>query len=491
MTDVTTQHTDYTSNCAKWCCVEDAAAGEAAVKAKKDRYLPRPNPTDKSPDNCARYEQYLARAVYYNATGRTLGGLTGLAFSSAPEVEVPAPVDFVQQDVSGAGLTLIQQAQAVLGEVLKTGRAGLLVDYPPTDAPVSKADENGGDIRPTVTFYPATAIINWRTVRRAGRTVLSLVVLSEQHEIPDGFGAKSETQYRVLRLEPVYTVEIWRKIADPKTRELKWIVADSYLPTRGDGKPWQEIPFQFVGSKNNDWNVDDAPLYDLAVLNLAHYRNSADYEDSVFFCGQPQFYIAGLTEEWRDHLEKQGIYVGSRAVLPLPQGGSAGILQAQPNTLAKEAMDGKQKQMAALGARLIQADITVKTATQQKSEDTVAHSVLSLTCDNVSSGYAQALEWFGIFANVEGDTVFQIPTEFASSELDAQMLAALLQLVQSGNLPQTDLWSRLRNAGLIDSTKTDEMIQEEIDSQSPGLGLSLGAGKAAPGTAGAIDIAGG
>ena len=60
----------------------------------------------------------------------------------------------------------------------------------------------------------------------------------------------------------------------------------------------------------------------MAALNLAHYRNSADYEDSVFFNGQPQPWMAGLTEEWRDWLKKEGIVIGSRVILPLPENGS-------------------------------------------------------------------------------------------------------------------------------------------------------------------------
>jgi len=52
-----------------------------------------------------------------------------------------------------------------------------------------------------------------------------------------------------------------------------------------------------------------------------------------------------------------------------------------------------------------------------------------------------------------------------SREIDPQEITALLSLVQAGKLPESDFWTRLRNAGVIDSAKTDEDIREEIDAQ--------------------------
>lgn len=476
MTDVTTQRAEYTAALPSWTLAEDAAAGEAAVKAAKDKYLPRPNPTDTSAQNEARYDQYLLRAVYYNATGRTLSGLIGIAFARWPEIDLPAGMEFAEKDIAGANLSLIQQAQAAVAQVLKTGRAGLLTDYPPTTGTVSRADQERGGVRPTITLYRAADIINWRTERKGGVTRLSMVVLVESFDEVIDFAISRETQYRVVKLEGgIVRHEIYRATRG-NDGKITWARIDEYEPRRGDGRPWTEIPFTFIGARNNDWEIDPAPLYDLATINLAHYRNSADYEDSAYFVGQPQYWVAGLDEAWRDDMYARGVYVGSRAILALPANGSAGILQAQPNTLAGEAMKDKEAQMAALGARLIVGSVGNKTARQQDSEDTVAHSVLSLVCDNVSAAYRQALTWFAAFNSTEpadGDIEFEIPTDFASREMDPAELTALLAAVQAGKMPESDLWTRLRNAGLIDSTKSDDDIREEIDSQRPPGGGTL------------------
>lgn len=475
MTDVNSHRPEYDDALPVWRKVTDAAAGEHAVKMGGTKYLPKPNAHDNSSQNIERYEGYVARAVYYNATGRTVNALVGLAFEKWPEVTIPAGIDYAMEDCTGTGLTLVQHAQATLAEVIKTGRAGILADYPQSEGGVSVADVASGVARSTLTMYRAEDVVNWQTEKRGAKVVLTLVVLSEQYEKKDEFNVESEKQYRVLRLTDRYTVEIWRKLLNTSTGKDEWILAESYQPTLGSGAAAGEIPFTFIGSQNNDWRVDPSPLHDLSVLNLAHYRNSADYEDSVYFTGQPQFWIAGLTEEWRDHLQKTGVYVGSRTILPLPIQGSAGILQAQPNTLAREAMQDKEAQMAALGARLLTVGGVAKTATQTDSEDTSAHSVLSLACDNVSDAYRRALGWFAAFANVSGEIEFEIPTQFARRKVDPAELSALISLVQGGHMPQTDLWSRLRTVGLIDSTKTDDDLREEIDATLPETGVDMDA----------------
>jgi hypothetical protein len=480
--DVTAVHTDYAHALPDWELVEDVTDGERAVKAKGDLYLPRPNPHDKSMENGQRFEQYVKRAVFYNATGRTLSGLIGLAFRKAPSVTLPSSIAGLADDVTGSGIKLLQLAKEVVTEVLECGRAGLLVDFPKTEGAISQADIAQQGLTPTITLYEARSITNWRTARVGSKQMLILVVLKETHDIDDGFSMVTENQYRVLRLaNGIYSVEIWREQINSDGQKV-WVIVEETFPVQGNGRPWSEIPFAFVGSEDNDADIDGSPLLDLATLNVAHYRNSADYEDSVYMVGQPQPWMSGLDIEWRDSLISKGIYIGARTVIPLPIGGSFGIAQTSPNTLVKEAMDQKELQMAAMGARLIQSGGAIKTATQQDSEDAIAHSVLSLACDNSSEALEKALTWAVQYSTGATDAVeFEIPTEFAAMPLDSTMLAQLLALVQAGKMPDADLFSALRNAGLIDPEKDDEQIREEISSQPvTGMAAALSLGAAPP-----------
>lgn len=470
MADVTFQRQEYRDALAAWALVSDVCAGQAAVKAKGATYLPQPNASDTSDENALRYTQYLARAAFYNATGRTLQGLVGAAFRKWPMLDAPGAIGYVAEDVDGAGVSVYQQSQSALGQVLKLGRHALLVDYPTTDAPASRADMATGKVRATIASIDATQVINWRAERIGAQYRLTLVVIAETRETvtEDGFGLSAEPQYRVLRLTEVgYTWEIWR--AGQKGIEL---AEGPFVVLDGAGRPWDEIPFTFIGATNNDSSIDAAPLYDLAEVNIAHYRNSADYEDSAYFCGQAQPWMSGLTEEWRDHLQQQGIFIGSRAPILLPQGGQFGFAQAQPNTLAKEAMDQKEAQMVALGARLVQPGSAVKTATEAQGEQEAEHSVLSLACSNVSEAYSKALGWMARFMGADGEAALTLSQDFVEQRLDPAMLTALIRAWQSGKLPEADLWEQLRKYGVIDGEKDDETIRGELETQDPGLGLT-------------------
>ena len=470
MADVTFQRQEYRDALAAWALVSDVCAGQAAVKAKGATYLPQPNASDTSDENALRYTQYLARAAFYNATGRTLQGLVGAAYRKWPMLDAPGAIGYVAEDVDGAGVSVYQQSQSALGQVLKLGRHALLVDYPTTDAPASRADMVTGKVRATIASIDATQVINWRAERIGAQYRLTLVVIAETRETvtEDGFGLSAEPQYRVLRLTEVgYTWEIWR--AGQKGIEL---AEGPFVVLDGAGRPWDEIPFTFIGATNNDSSIDAAPLYDLAEVNIAHYRNSADYEDSAYFCGQAQPWMSGLTEEWRDHLQQQGIFIGSRAPILLPQGGQFGFAQAQPNTLAKEAMDQKEAQMVALGARLVQPGSAVKTATEAQGEQEAEHSVLSLACSNVSEAYSKALGWMARFMGADGEAALTLSQDFVEQRLDPAMLTALIGAWQSGKLPEADLWEQLRKYGVIDGEKDDETIRGELETQDPGLGLT-------------------
>gem|GEM_PF-103761 len=468
---------EHAANVPLWRMVSDACSGQAAIKREGVLYLPRPNPSDVSIEANQRYAQYLHRAVFYNVCGRTLSSLVGIAYSAWPDIKTPDSIKYVIENADGAGQSIVQVAQMVTAEVLRTGRAGILVDFPYVEESkqTSQDDVAKGARIATMNMYPAHSIVNWRTERVNGSQVLTLVVLREQVNEYGAFGATQATQYRVLQLvDGVCRQQVWTKDADEDDYS-----PDSDVPVLdAKAKPWNEIPFAFVGAVRNTPEIEtfcgsfgansemmSSPLYDIAAINIAHYRNSADYEESVYFNGQPQAWMSGLTEEWRDKLIASGMQLGSRSILPLPMGGSFGIAIANPNTLAAEAMKSKEDQMRSLGAKLIQPVKSTKTATQSGHDESNDKSTLSLVCDNTSFAMEQALEWMLDFMGGTGECQFSIDTDFVINPLDAQSVLAALQVRQAGEMSQPDFWAYLRKLGLIDSEKTDDAIRLEIESE--------------------------
>lgn len=441
-----------------WITVSDCIDGQSMVKSKGEVYLPKPNKSDLSTQNADRYKQYVTRSVFYNVTARTLYGLVGEVFSKEAELTVPASLEPMVEDIDGGGVSLEQQAKKVLAHVLSYGRVGLLVDYPTTTGVTTVLEQEEGGIRPTATIYRPWDVINWRTRLVGAESRLSLVVLRESYTIEDdGFKVEQDTQYRVLLLDEanVYTVQIWRADAERQ----QWSIVEEFNPARSDGQPWDEIPFVFVGIENNDVEPDNPPLLDLANLNVGHYRNSADYEEASFIAGQPTLWISGVSEEWVNGPMKGKVNLGSRGGIPLPVGGSAGLLQVAPNILPKEAMDHKERQMVALGARLVQQGEVQRTATEATMESASETSVLGSAARNVSNAYGQVLVWMGAFAGVDGDHTYELSTDFHIYQLDATMLTALMSAYQATGLSWTELRDNLRRANL--TSLTDEEAKDE------------------------------
>ncbi|WP_051076910.1 DUF4055 domain-containing protein [Faucicola boevrei] len=230
----------------------------------------------------------------------------------------------------------------------------------------TKAQMQQLGLRPTIKLYEPENIINWRVENINNQAKLTLVVIRESYiKKDDGFKAEYGEQLTVLRLQNgVATSEIYQK--DGIWRSMaKAVITDS------TGKAFDTLPFTFFGADDNDETLDDAPLYDLAVLNLAHYRNSADYEESNFIAGQPTLFITGLTESWYHDVIKDGnpIRLGSRSANLLGSGSNAFLLQATANSGLREAMTDKKEQMIALGAKLVEPNNINKTATQAQSDN--------------------------------------------------------------------------------------------------------------------------
>lgn len=453
--------------------IRDCIAGQRAVKKQRDKYLPIPDPLDVSAAAQQRYSAYLQRAAFYPATGRTLRGLIGLVYDKDPAVEAPELLAPVLVDAAGDGIALDQLSQMVLRDVASIGRCGLLVDYPRTQGPTTIAQARTGNVRPTITRHKAEDIINWRTTTIGAKKLLSLVVIRETYvKEDDGFAQEVETRFRVLRLEAgIYTVTLWE---DGRQ-------GARYIPTDGKGNAFNEIPFTFVGSMNNDPTVDEPPLLDIAELNIQHFLNSADYEESVFLVGQPTPVFAGLTKDWVDTVFREEIddghgqtriinkvRLGSRAAVPLPVGGSAELLQADPNSLAFEAMEHKEKQMIALGAKLIENTGTVQTATEAVLDSVLDNSVLATAARNVSAAITQGLRWAWQFMSgevVDDEEIidYELSTDFGGKLLTAADRAEIVGSWQKRAITYSEMRWGLRRAGT--AYLTDEEAKAESDAE--------------------------
>src|SRR3974390_3539460 len=159
--DANCTHPDYVANAAKWARTRDVLAGEDAVKAAGEKYLPR---LDSQSDD--EYAAYKARASFFGATARTLEEYLDLVFRKGPGVVLGSSngLGAFLADCDRWGAALGSYARRVGSEVLAVGRAGTLVL------------QDSSSKRPFVSLWRAEEILNWSVERVAGRSVLTSVV---------------------------------------------------------------------------------------------------------------------------------------------------------------------------------------------------------------------------------------------------------------------------------------------------------------------------
>ena len=455
--------------------IDDCVAGEQRIKERRQKYLPMPGEpsrawgSDKanyeayqaaSDSFNQRYRNYITRAVFYNVAGRTLEAFTGAVFTRDATVELPGLLKFVEDDATGEGVSLDQLAQKAVSIVIGKGRAGCFIDYPALAEPASQADLSAGKIKPSIHVFHPSQVINWKTERVNGKTVFTLIVIQDTEtdkDSTDEFANKPSLFYRELRLiEGVYNYREWRKQKDGK------FTHDGFrTPLNFSGEVYDELPFRFIGPRESSSRIEKPPLYDLCSLNVAHYRNSADYEESCYTTGQPTVWASGLDQRWVKDVLGGVVDIGARGFLPLPEGGACGIMQTEPNSQPFEAMEHKERQMVSLGAKVVEQKQVQRTATEATQEETAEASVLSSTARNVSKCLLWALQWCGYFVGVAENTIkYELNTDFDLASLDASLRQILLNEYQGGGITFTEYRDNLRKAGI--ATMDDEQARAEI-----------------------------
>lgn len=486
---VDTQHREYAENLSIWQQVRDCDAGAKAIKSRAaldgstnslggmagTAYLPAPNASDISIQNRERFIAYLKRAIFVNFTGATKEAILGLVFRKNTEIKTPKALEHMIDDVNGGGLSVDQLIKDVVSDVTMIGRMGLFVDYPVAQKGMTKAQVDALGLRANIVTYIAENIINWKTEMIGGVTKLTMVVLREPTEkVVDEFKSEVVNYHRVLLLrDGVYVINLYNDDNELVPHGEGENAATDMIPTDHSGKTWDEIPFIFPGSLNNDPTVDKSPMYDISEVNIGHYHNSADYEESSFLTGQPTPVVTGLSAAWAKEFLKDGFALGSRGGIPLPVGGDAKLLQADPNSQPLGGMKHKEAQLIQLGARLITDTGSNETVDAARMRYAGQNSKIGSITTNVEEALEKCFGWSGRYMGTDEPTEIDINKELYDRTIDPQMLMALIQLTDRGTIAETDLRGNLRRGNLIDADRTDDDINADAESTDPLAGAAI------------------
>lgn len=463
MDEIEKEHPQYAKRSSQWAKCRDVVEGADAIKAKGPVYLPRlPGQDDES------YANYKRRAVFYEATGRTLEGLSGLLIGTEPHIEAPAGAAGILQDCDLMGRPFTALAEDVAEDVLTVGRFGLMVDHPPKLEGITKDQVEPLGMRPYVVRVPTENVINWGFSRIANRWKLSRIVIRESSE---GEGGKPNKVYRELVLEDgAYHLKTWEK---PEKAEHYAVTLD-LVPEMG-GKPLADLPFFFAGVEFGDEDPDKPPLLGMVELNLAHYLTSADKRHALFHCGLPTPIFAGF-------VFKEGETVNL--------GGPSGIVSSNENAKAtyleftgqgiqplKEELEALEGMMAKLGARMLAEDKKQAEAAETlKIRASGESSTLASVAVSVSKTLTQVLALLCQWGGWSGKVLVQLNTDFRGKGLGAQDIVALTGALQAGGIPLREYLETLMDNGAIKTTRTGDPIaamEAELETSKGADGLDF------------------
>lgn len=435
----------------------DAFEGEPQVKSKTTLYLPALSGlTASSP----KYLAYLARAMFFSATRRTVEGLAGVVDRKPPTITITDGLPWAE-DIDGTGISLHSFANQIVNEAVLIGWQGILID---------RRDDYE---YPYPTQYLAEQIINWHYEGAE----LQMVMLSETvEEKTNDYEVVQVEQWRELVLiEGMYTVKLHRKkkVSSGKADDNFETISVEVPHIRGES--FSTIPFVFVSTDNK---LENPPLMDMVEVNFHHYKNSADYEHGLHFTGLPTPWISGLNAVVDDNGDNVPVELGSETCLLIADpAGSAGFMEftGQGLTALESAMNTKKQEMAALGARLLQND---KKAAEAAETARINKSGDSNVIASIVTGSERALNTMLSIMSVwqvvtpDGNTI-ELNRDFVDEGLSAQDLTAIVSAVQGGTMSlETAVYNHKKNDMMADDRTIDEEINA-IKSAAPDLNSDM------------------
>jgi hypothetical protein len=416
-------HAEYDAAATEWSRARDVLAGEDAVKAAGERYLPRLDSQSEE-----EYSAYKARASFFGATARTLQEYLDLVFRHAPAFALCAtagkPNEAMKAFVADCdlwGLDFQRYARRVVGEVLAVGRAGSLVLW-------------DGSGRPFVSLWRAEEIVDWAVERLGDRVCLTRVVLAE------------DERRRVFRIADGVCFHEWLQ----KDEGGSWSVMES-VPLKREGVALRFIPFVFHGPRDSRPEPTKLPLADIIAANLDHYRLDADYKHGLHFAALPTAWVSGFDRS-------AALRIGSSTawVSDLPDA-SAGFLEFTGAGLAhlERAMEKVERRMALLGARMLEGTSVPAnglTANGGAGADLCGLGSIVASLNQSLSRVLQFAEWWmegGELESVGGKVSFAMNTDLGARAISGEEITAVVEAWRVGAISRESMLERLKRGEVL------------------------------------------
>ena len=456
---VTDLHPAYLERAPEWQMLSDCLGGRRAMIRAGQTYVPKL--TGHKSDE--EYLAYINRGSWYGALAKTAAAFIGQIFRREPVVTLTSRLTAREKNVTNTGDSIGTFTKGATYEVLTKGRYGILVDV----------EEDSGNITktplPFMAGYNAEAIRNWRHRIVDGVRVLDQVILQEFVDIPspDGFGSVYKPRFRVLELdaEGYYTV----RFIVPN-RDGAWVQQGNTVrpAIRIGGKPIQEIPFYFMGPRNQRAEPDQPPMLAMAEANIDHWRFSVDVNAGLHKTAFPVPWIQGVDAD-----DQHKFVISESIIWLLPAGASAEYLEFHGDGLGalERAVDRTDRYMSKLGAQMMEdkkrVTETAEALNIRSSGETASLSDIALSC---SESFTQAVRMMARLVDEDPDKCqITLNTDFEAGGMSSQDLLGLVTAKREGLMTLEDYAWNLQRGELVRPGQSLEELVDALDKEKPML----------------------
>lgn len=438
MTDkIDTPSQAYNETAPDWADARDVIGGSKTMKRAGEKHLPR-----LSGQTDVQYNAFKKRALFFNATSRTVQGLVGLIFRKAPVIVVPLALEQMLKTVTPQGHSIQDLLEDVVTEVVSVNYSGLLVDHPafdPTITTAAQATLRG--IRPYISIYRAESILGVDFAIVNGLRAPSRVRLLDD----------ANTVRELVLIDGIYNIIIHTRA--PGTSE--FIAGEPHIPL-ANSSPLSFIPFLICSDEPIVSNPPRPMLGDLIDVNISHYQTSAALDHGVHWTALPTPWVTGAGDEQGE------LTIGASSAWVIGSDTArVGMLEYTGTGLQhleKRAAD-KAEMMVLLGARILASDKnTVESEGTHAIKRAGENSILSSTARTISRQVTTAITWLAAWAQITGDVSINLNNDFVPGAMTPQALSAWVAAVQSGSVSQETFFDALKDGEAVnpDLTFADE-----------------------------------
>lgn len=448
--------------------MRDTVAGPSAVKNMGELYLPMPSAwssldgqtpyslpkqvqehasnylpwTHKNP----MYRAYLQRSRFPDITANALRMCIGIALRKLPEINLPANLQYLEEQATNLGESLVSFYAFLLSEVMTCGKVAFIVDVDPAT--------NEFFFVP----YVRESFRNYKFTKLA-----TIVEIGSASFCEEDFDEEYDEQELV---KEYYIDQANEKAPVVKSREYKQSdQPENEIELQFMGKPFTKVPVFYAGSKDNSPSANNIPLIGISDISISIYQKNADLSQAHFMTCNPTLFCYGVDGSETPKVIGSNVIVGLRnpqAKAEYPNTDTSALSHIQ------QVIQEMFEEATAYGAALLASPakesgeaLSIREANRGAS---LIHCV-NMVSKAIDDAIAFCVELSG--GTVSEDFYFAANTEFAESQLTAQDLTALVSTWLQRGIDHDTLLDNLRDAGYIKGETTNEEIKEKINVEPP------------------------